>query len=598
MTSTASFPPTPSSVARPASYGQSCTNCAKSKCKCLRRPGRVECERCFRLHKQCHAADSIRKRHANRDATSRISLLEERLNEVTSLLQSVTSSGDGARTRDSTARPSRPQAVESVSALEDNYIPGGVAMSIANLSPVSMASAVGKDLDLPFEEAEKCVDVFRTQMLRFFAFVHLPPDYTATKIRQHRPFLYLCIVAVVTKSTTKKMSLFKEIRRIVAHRMILDDASEPDVDLLLGLLTYLTWGNEHLLINYPKMLSRLTHMAMMIVFDLRLNKPFHLNPNLLPKVGGFTDRTHQLTGRMDARPTLEERRAVLGCFVMASTVATHLTNVDAMQWNEYMEQCVQVLSEKKESPLDDLLLAQVRFHRLSQRLQPAAWCYEDIGNPDSKVPVAFYFKALELNVQRTMEGLSPQAQKDGVVLACKYHAELSVCEMALSQLTSTSSNIGFEPIDALYACLNTVKLAFDQFFQIPISEYFAVSFPIFTQFTRSIAVLYKLTILDHPSWDIALVRSTVDLILVLDRLLNNLEQARHVCFDGTDNNVATRTIKGFTAVRLWCGSKLSAPAPLGLDMEPGDEVGVFADTSTIDGLDDVWLREILASWSD
>ncbi|KAK6387733.1 hypothetical protein LTS17_001002 [Exophiala oligosperma] len=271
-----------------------------------------------------------------------------------------------------------------------------------------------------------------------------------------------------------------------------------------------------------------------------------------------------------------------------------------MQWTEYMEQCVQVLNDNKEGPLDDLFLAQVRFQQLSQSLPPAAWCYEDLARLDSKVPVAFYFKALESNVQRTMAAIPPQAQQDGVVLAAKYYAQLSICEMALSQLTSTHFNVGFQPLDALYSCLNTVKLAFDQFFQIPFSEYVGVSFPIFTQFSRSVVVLYKLSVLEHPSWDVGLVRSTVDLNRILDRLLSNVEQARHVGFDETDDNIATRTIKIFTAVRLWCGSKLGASAGLGLDpnMDPGGEYGAFEDSSAFEALDDVWLREILSSWSD
>lgn len=235
-----SSPTQQSAAVKPALYGQSCTNCAKSKCKCLRRPGRAECERCYRLHKQCHASDSIRKRNADRISTSRISLLEDRLEEVTSLLRSVTqSSGNGPLPR--TAASGYSEAVESVPTPRDNDISGNVVSSTTTLTPESLVSAVGEDLDLPSDQAEKCFDIFRTQMLRSFAFIHLPEDMSAARLQQHRPFLYLCIVAVATKSTSKKMSLFKEIRRIVAHRMILDDASEPDIDLLLGLLTYLAW---------------------------------------------------------------------------------------------------------------------------------------------------------------------------------------------------------------------------------------------------------------------------------------------------------------------------------------------------------------------
>lgn len=180
-----------------------------------------------------------------------------------------------------------------------------------------------------------------------------------------------------------------------------------------------------------------------------------------------------------------------------------------------------------------------------------------------------------------------------------YHAELSICDMALSQ-TTTSSSPGSHRLECLYASLNTAKLAFDNFFDVPISAYFGMSFPVFAQFARSIAVLYKLSILDDPSWDIGLVRSTVDILQILDRLLNNLELANQLSFDGAEDSIAARTIKVFTSVRAWCSAKLGSSGNAANDtsLRLTSEAGMSQDPFALESLDDAWLGDILASWTD
>ena len=127
-----------------------------------------------------------------------------------------------------------------------------------------------------------------------------------------------------------------------------------------------------------------------------------------------------------------------------------------------------------------------------------------------------------------------------------------------------------------------------------------MSFPVFAQFARSIALLYKLSVLDDPSWDIGLVRSTVDILQILNRLLSNLELANQMCFDGAEDSVAARTIKVFAAVRAWCSAKLGSSGNEANDtnLPLTSEAGMFQDPFNLESLDDAWLGDILASWTD
>lgn len=109
-----------------------------------------------------------------------------------------------------------------------------------------------------------------------------------------------------------KVSLGERIKQILTYRMFLDKGTgSVDINLLLGLLTFLAWGHDHLLHGTAARISHFAQLAMTLVFDLRLNRPPPDDSNMLP-VGG------SCSIRRGPTRSLEERRAVLACFVMSS----------------------------------------------------------------------------------------------------------------------------------------------------------------------------------------------------------------------------------------------------------------------------------------
>lgn len=174
-----------------------------------------------------------------------------------------------------------------------------------------------------------------------------------------------------------------------------------------------------------------------------------------------------------------------------------------------------------------------------------------------------------------------------------YSAELSVCELALRKDSSS-----FRRLESLYACLNTVKAGLDNFFQIPSSAYVALPFTFFTPLARYIVVLYKLSTLKDPTWDTGLVRATVDLLQVVDRVISNYQHASVTSSDGCADGIGARIVRVFTSVRSWCGAKLGEgtggvePSNAGCLATSGS--GLLLDTMSLDGLDDMWLKDLLA----
>lgn len=261
------------------------------------RPGGQGCERCYRLKKVCLPGNSTRARRNN--PTARIASLEEKLDGLVSLLTS------GSVVLNNYADP----------AGQDRVTP---SFSISNASSALHATIEAATSDDPSSglSSDECLTRFRTHMLKYFAFLHLTGD--AKSLRRERPFMFLCIMAVSSQSTQRKLELGEEIKRTLADRIFLDnDSSAINIDLLLGLLTFLAWGHDHLLHGTAAKVSRFTQLAMMLVYDLRLNKPLLDDANMLP-VGG-----NCLVSRGPTR-SLEERRAVLGCFLMSSISVSRL----------------------------------------------------------------------------------------------------------------------------------------------------------------------------------------------------------------------------------------------------------------------------------
>jgi hypothetical protein len=141
--------------------------------------------------------------------------------------------------------------------------------------------------------------------------LHLPPETDSNQLRRDRPFLWLCLVAAASQSTQTKLALGDRIKQEVTRRIFLDNEPTINIDLLLGLLIFLAWGHNQLLNSNPAQLARFTQLATTLVFDLRLNKPPSDESNMLP--------ISQCVNPSKGLPrSLEEKRAVLGCFVLSS----------------------------------------------------------------------------------------------------------------------------------------------------------------------------------------------------------------------------------------------------------------------------------------
>ncbi|KAJ5434172.1 hypothetical protein N7491_004767 [Penicillium cf. griseofulvum] len=389
---------------RSAPYGQACLNCFKTKCKCIPRSDGNGCERCHRLKRPCHPADTVRRRGDKKQNSSeaRIAKLEGTLGQLVSMLQAGNVHGERVDEWSQQQQQSPPQhrqqhqhqpppppppppppiipypdvaaeGTEGSGTIEDSRSgfmdeddedtdSDAVRASASwwGMDNANGFSASGMPVDTPPPRPCRAHN-FCSRMLHHFPFVHLPAYLTAEKLRLDRPFLFRAIVCVTSVSAKDRMASSLELKRVLYETAFLQQSPhqkqqqpQQTIDLLLGLLVYIAWGWEHLRSNHS--LSRLMAMAMSLVGELRFldqavpeisRTISHLEPK-----GGFDDvygitpgTTAMTTPTTGARVTdtqlyLERQRAILGCFVLGSAISSYFCQVEAPRWIPQMDEAL------------------------------------------------------------------------------------------------------------------------------------------------------------------------------------------------------------------------------------------------------------------
>ena len=136
-----------------------------------------------------------------------------------------------------------PNRAASVSMLSDSSVTSpslASGPSLSDVSSVNSPASVISDSSLPSSAAaDDCLHTFITYMSKCFPFVYLPPTVTAQQLRQERPFLFLCIMAISSKSASQQQILGDHVRQRLAQELLLN--SNKSIDILQGLLTFVGW---------------------------------------------------------------------------------------------------------------------------------------------------------------------------------------------------------------------------------------------------------------------------------------------------------------------------------------------------------------------
>ncbi|KAB8222898.1 hypothetical protein BDV33DRAFT_201036 [Aspergillus novoparasiticus] len=567
----------PLSVAgKPAAYGYSCATCAQSKRKCVVRAAGGPCQRCHQTNKECTPAKTVRRRGITKKpaSTSKANRLEEKIDGLVSLMNDAKAF----------SKLGINQKNDLVPTSEHGYPlnhPDGDQNNTC--TPATIGSICSPGISgLSSHESEECLNHFRTFKLQYFPFVHIPSEKSAVQLHKERPFLWLCVMAISTKSTAHQHELGLRIRQIVAQEMVVQ--SDKSIDLLLGLLTFIGWASYQFHQFHPKpFLSVFTHLATSLVFDLGLNKPVQV-----------TTPTFNLNQcpRPSTPRTMEERRAALGCYLVTSIISSFLQQIETFRWTPHLEESLRILDEQKQCANDEILVQLVRM-RLIVEKNRARWTW--LNDTSGAVGLAEDAAALLSDVKKE---IFKSSAKD-VVLLHLYSNEL---EITVSFLSFTPSDVKASRQDHLFQALTSISSWFNIFLMIPPAEYVSFTFAILSQISRCLVTLYRLATLDAPNWDKHRAQQTANPLSILDRLVNVLEQVPAVV--GIDNSsypngdLFSRSAEILRSVRPGWEAKLGSDNMVSVEPSPHDINGIHMPDSSFfgdDSLFDSWFMELMSS---
>ena len=191
---------------------------------------------------------TVRRRNPKKPSPFKTAQLEEKVDSLLSLLQAGGQSDafphhSSNQTNNNASLHIQGGGESVASALDDH--PSDLPLltpettdseSTSSKSPVSLHSNLIGPSPV---EAEQYLTTFHTYKAKYFPFVYISSTTTAQQLRQERPFLWLCIMTIASRSTSQQQVLGSQIQQVIAQEMLLK--SGQSIDLLLGLLAYIGW---------------------------------------------------------------------------------------------------------------------------------------------------------------------------------------------------------------------------------------------------------------------------------------------------------------------------------------------------------------------
>ena len=291
------------------------------------------------------------------------------------------------------------------------------------------------------------------------------------------------------------------------------------------------------------------------------------------------------------------------------SISAFLQRIDSLRWTPHMDECLRILDERQECATDEILVQQVRLQLLVERVTLDTWTDKPM-----RAPLSFYLQALHSQFQEIKDKLPPHSQRTSkqsftdniivcsnaladVILAHLWSTELTINGIALAQLPIGADHSSFKRIEALYACLKSIKSWFELFFNISLTDYIKFPFPIFSQLVHCLFTLFRLSTLDDPAWDKHGVKDTADLLPIMDQVVINLEQAaaEFDTDDSPEGDLFSRAAKKYRSIQLEWETKLR-PEDLTVSTVPSAQIGsdyALPEDFSLEFADNDWMMDFL-----
>lgn len=205
------------------------------------------------MKKDCQLPAPVRKRKVvTRQPTSKVERLEKKIDGLFDFLKSIAvENGPPSSSADTTSSDSGIKAIPSnVTSHAESFLNlhsrNDVSHDTLSLptstTPASVPvnlSYIDSTLEPSPENAELYLINFRTNFINHLPFLVIPSSVIAYRLRQERPILWLCIMAVASKNTNEQIILSKRVKEVFGVEAYV--RGTRNLDFLLGVLVFATW---------------------------------------------------------------------------------------------------------------------------------------------------------------------------------------------------------------------------------------------------------------------------------------------------------------------------------------------------------------------
>ena len=158
--------------------------------------------------------------------------------------------------------------------------------------------------------------------------------------------------------------------------------------------------------------------------------------------------------------------------------------------------------------------------------------------------------------------------------------------------SNSSSTPGFERLECLWRSVNAVKSWLDIFFTLSPSACAGFSFIFWAQQSRCLVILYRLSTLADPAWDRQAVRDTVNLLFVLDRIADKLEQTSSEAGERSNDDLFMQISRMTRMFRAQASAKIAPGEAIWPNGgSPGDMMDQDPMMQSIDFGNDMWWED-------
>ncbi|KKP03827.1 hypothetical protein THAR02_04098 [Trichoderma harzianum] len=223
------------------------------------------------------------------------------------------------------------------------------------LSPTARQDVVAKGF-LTTDEAKQLLADFAA-VSEEFSPVLLPPEASLDYLRLERPCLLLAILAACARDHLQAR-LEIEFRKMLADRVIMN--AEKNLDLLQGLLVYLTWN--HLYFNPAKeQIYQLSQMAITMAAELKLPPDDSVKDILIQQRGTF-DKYGQYYF------IIEKMRTFVACYYVDSCISLAMRKPTHFKYCRTVADCCILLPYVSLTAYDKILSCFVQLQGLAEEV--------------------------------------------------------------------------------------------------------------------------------------------------------------------------------------------------------------------------------------